>query len=364
MRILFLITRLDSIGGAQVHVRDLAQGLSQRGHKVSVISGTAEEQAQGFLGEGIAGFQCAGLFREINPAKDVRSLGCLRDLLARCKPDLVSLHSTKAGALGRMACSKLDIPCLFTAHGWAFTEGVPAFRRAIYRWAEKFLESRAQRIVCVSETDRRLALSAGMNAQRLAVIHNGMPDVDSRWLAEPGQGSGLCRILMIARFFAQKDHETLLRALQRVPDVELDLIGDGPGQARVEAMCREYGLQGRVRFLGHRDSVAEDLSRAHVFCLISHWEGFPRSTLEAMRAGLPCVVSDVGGAGEAVVEGKTGFCVPRGNVDVVAEKLRLLAANPSLRAAMGQAGRARYLEAFTFDRMFEQTHALYGEVLK
>jgi glycosyltransferase involved in cell wall biosynthesis len=170
---------------------------------------------------------------------------------------------------------------------------------------------------------------------------------------------------MMARFFEQKDHETLLRALQRVPGVELELIGDGPRQVKVEAMCQGYELQWRVRFLGHRDDVAEDLSRAHVLCLISHWEGFTRSTSEAMRAGLPCVVSDVGGGGgEAVVEGKTEFCVPRGSVHAVAEKLNFLAANPSMRAVMGQAGRARYLEAFTFDRMFEQTNALYEEILK
>jgi glycosyltransferase involved in cell wall biosynthesis len=364
VRIAYVITRLDSVGGAQVHVRDLAQRLAQQGHAVSVIAGTAVNQAQGFLGPEIQSFQCAGLEREISPLKDLQAFGALCSVLAACKPDLVSMHSTKAGALGRLACSRLGIPCIFTAHGWAFTEGVPRVRQVVYRGVERFLESRAQRIVCVSEADRRLGCTVGMCPERLTVIHNGMPDVDPQWLAHPGQKNGPCRIVMIARFFEQKDHKTLLRALQRVPDVELDLIGDGPGQPQVEAMCRRYGLQGRVRFLGHRDDVAVDLSLANVFCLISHWEGFPRSTLEAMRAGLPCVISDVGGACEAVVEGETGFCVPRGNADAVAEKLNLLAASPSIRTAMGQAGRARYLEAFTFGRMFEQTHSLYEEVLK
>jgi glycosyltransferase involved in cell wall biosynthesis len=133
------------------------------------------------------------------------------------------------------------------------------------------------------------------------------------------------------------------------------------GAARAEAAA--LGLSGRVRFLGYRNDTAECLRGADIFCLISNYEGFPYTTLEAMREGLPTLVSDVGGAGEAVAEGQTGFLIPRGNVDVLAQRLALLAHNAELRRRMGSAAREHFLANFTFDRMFNRTLAVYEEVL-
>src|SRR4029077_5775031 len=100
---------------------------------------------------------------------------------------------------------------------------------------------------------------------------------------------------------------------------------------------------------------------SQVFLLISRWEGFPRSILEAMRAGLPVVASDVGGVSESVVEGVTGFVVPAGDVEALVSRLELLLEFPPLRRRLGRAGRARYEAQFTFDHMFERTARMYGE---
>jgi glycosyltransferase involved in cell wall biosynthesis len=82
-----------------------------------------------------------------------------------------------------------------------------------------------------------------------------------------------------------------------------------------------------------------------------------------MRASLPVVVSDVGGAKEAIVEGQTGFCIPRGDLEALIHRLRLLVRYPELRAKMGEEGRKRFLAEFTFDRMYRQTVQVYDEVL-
>jgi glycosyltransferase involved in cell wall biosynthesis len=168
---------------------------------------------------------------------------------------------------------------------------------------------------------------------------------------------------MVARFSVQKDHTAMFQALQRVPNVELELIGDGPEMQAARRLCHKCGLSDRVVFLGSRNDVAERLAHGHLFCLISKWEGFPRSTLEGMRAGLPTVVSNVGGAGEAVLEGKTGFVIPRGNVDVLAHKLTTLVNNAELRRRMGAAAREHFLANFTFDRMFDRTLQVYEDAL-
>ncbi len=140
-------------------------------------------------------------------------------------------------------------------------------------------------------------------------------------------------------------------------------MGDGPRQAAVERRARELGLADRVPFRGHRDDVARRLARAQLFVLASRWEGFPRSILEAMRAGLPVVATDVGGVSESVAHGETGRLVPPGRPGELAGALEGLLASPDLRRSMGRAGRARYEERFTFDRMFEETLRVYEEVL-
>jgi glycosyltransferase involved in cell wall biosynthesis len=106
------------------------------------------------------------------------------------------------------------------------------------------------------------------------------------------------------------------------------------------------------------------MAECHAFALISNWEGFPRTTLEAMRAGLPVVVSDVGGASEAVGEGVTGFKISRGDVDGLRQRLRALTNDPILRKEMGQAARKLYESEFSFDHMFRQTVRVYKELLE
>lgn len=362
MRIAFIITRTDTVGGAQIHVRDLATRLVKEGHEVLVITGEAGPYTDVLATAGVRTLACSALGREIRPIQDARAFATLRTVIRAFRPDLISAHSSKAGWLGRLAGKATGIPCLFTAHGWAFTHGVPEPRRSVYRVLERAAAPLAARIVCVSEHDRRIGVGAGMAPDRLVTIHNGMPDISPTERATPG-ASGPVRIVMVARMDRQKDHTTLLRALGGIAGAELDLVGDGPDAATVRALAKEVGVSDRVRFLGERSDVAKVLARAHVFALISHWEGFPRSTLEAMRAGLPVVVSDVGGAAEAVEDDITGYVVPRGDVAAVQARLAALIGDGARRERMGAAGRRRYEAAFTFDRMFERTLAVYQEVL-
>jgi glycosyltransferase involved in cell wall biosynthesis len=122
-------------------------------------------------------------------------------------------------------------------------------------------------------------------------------------------------------------------------------------------------LADRVRLLGERTDVAELLAEAQAFVLISDWEAFPLSILEAMRAGLPVVASDVGGVQEAVLDGRTGLLVPRGDMGGLRERLRRLLCDPGLRSRLGAAGRRRYQAHFTFEHMLHKTLDVYNAVL-
>jgi glycosyltransferase involved in cell wall biosynthesis len=164
---------------------------------------------------------------------------------------------------------------------------------------------------------------------------------------------------MVARFASPKDHASVIRALPNVPGLRLAFAGDGPDEDAAKALARELGVSDRITFLGSRKDVAELLARSQIFILSSLSEGFPISTLEAMRAGLPVVVSAVGGAGEAVRHGETGLLFERANPAALADHLRRLTADAALRASMGTAGRRLFEAEFTFERMYHRTLEIY-----
>ncbi|MCS6791882.1 MAG: glycosyltransferase family 4 protein [Oscillatoriaceae bacterium SKYG93] len=367
MKLLFLITRADTVGGAQIHVRDIAHALIKQGHEVLVVTGPKGKYTTDLESCEIPTVQCKTLINNYNIWQDLQSLVFVKDIIDKFQPDLVSTISSKAGVLGRLACHITGIPCLFTVQGWSFTDGVPEPNRTLHMVIEKMVAPLAEKIICVSEYDRMIGIKSGMPSSRLQVIHNGVPDIPYELRANPGAPTSPIRIVMVARFDRQKDHVTLLRAFKEISksqlDLCLDLCGEGPNLQNIQKLVVKMGLAERVNFLGYRTDIPQILAKAHIFTLISNWEGFPLSIVEAMRAGLPVVVSKVGGASEAVVEGQTGYCVPRGDFDLLRDRLIKLVEQAELREKMGNLGRQRYEEKFTFERMFERTLNIYYQVI-
>ncbi len=361
MRLMFVITRGDSFGGAQLHVRDLTRQLAADGHTVQVIVGATGILTDELRESGIATSSCDGLLREVNPIHDVRAVHQLRQQIVEFAPDLVTTHSSKAGMIGRLAAKWAGVPCVFTVHGWSFIETVPQPIRAVYQGLEWGTAPLASKIICVSNQLVEMGSGARINPKRFAVVHNGIPDIPPTLRSTPGSRDP--RAIMVARFAAPKDHATVVRALVDVPGLQLDFVGDGPDEPAVIALAEELGVNDRVNFLGQRSDVAELLAQSHIFILSSKSEGFPISTLEAMRAGLPVVVSDVGGAGESVRTGQTGFLFERGDHSALAGHLMRLAGDTELRDAMGLAGRRLYESEFTFEIMYSRTLRVYESVL-
>lgn len=368
VRVAFVLTRQEPVGGAQVHVRDLSAHLAGQGHHVLIVCGAALTENGPFSelvrSRHVDVVTVAALQRTLAPHRDVRAWGALRNQLRQFSPDIVSTHSSKAGVLGRLAARSIGVPALFTAHGWAFADGVPRRRAMVYRHIERTVSPLASRIITVSEADREVALRYRIApGSRLAVVHNGMPDIPKSLRADPFLDPP--RMLMVARFQEQKDHATLFRALKSLKHVpwSLDLIGGGPGRDRAEEFVTQLGLESRVHFRGQQDDVAGWLASSQLFLLISKWEGFPRSILEAMRAGLPVIASDVGGCAEAVEIGSNGFLVRRGDDRTLAQLLENLLKRPELRAQLGAEGRRVYERRFTFEHMAQQTRAVYHDVL-
>ncbi|CAN5603391.1 glycosyltransferase family 4 protein [soil metagenome] len=356
MRTLFVITRGDEIGGAQSYVRDFMVRMASDGHEVHLAVGSSGALTGVLDLHTIPWSIVPGLNRDIDPRHDIGAVRKLLELIKKVKPDLISAHSSKAGIVARLAAKKAGVPCVFTAHGWAFTEGISRQKQLLFRGIERAMAPLAARIICVSEYDHNLAQRYGFPSNRLVTIHNGILDRPPRpRIDEPGP----IRVAMTARFAPPKQPVTLLRALAPLIGTECWLIGDGPDLDEARTAAQQLGISDRVKFLGRSSDVPGLLEQCHIFVLSSDWEGFPIATLEAMRAGLPVVVSDVGGAPEAVSEGISGFAVPARDHEAMRDRLRRLISDPELRHRMGDAGRARYLERFTFDEMYQRTIGTY-----
>jgi glycosyltransferase involved in cell wall biosynthesis len=364
VRIAYLVTRADRIGGVQVHVRDLAAAARAQGHSPTVITSGTGPFVDQLQAQEIPTISLRNLRVAINPIRDLRALREIRVVLRDLRPELLAVHSAKAGILGRIAGRSLNIPVILTAHGWTFTPGIPVMQAALYRQIERSVGHLTSKIIAVSEFDRRLALEARVVTEdRVVTVYNGVPDVPAELRAEPGRAPA--RLIMVARFEPQKDHASLLNALAGIQDLpwELDLVGDGPLMRSMEALAATLGIRERVHLLGQRTDVDQLLARAQVSLLVTNWEGFPLSILEAMRAGLPVVATSVGGISESVRDGETGYLVPRGSLELLRDRIRRLLTFPDERVRFGAGGRARYTQQFTLDASVTKTLAVYRDVI-
>lgn len=366
LKIAYLITRSDTVGGAHVHVLDIASAARDAGHEVKVFIGGNGPYAELLREKGLEVVNLRYLIRPIRPYHDILAvLECWR-VFKRFGPDIVHAHSAKAGLVGRIAAKLTGIPVVFTAHGWSFTEGIEERSRRLAMFLERRFVYLSDAIICVSEYDRQLALNVGVGDEAMLIrIHNGVPDVLPN-LRSVGSRGEKVQIVSVARLDSPKDHMLLLAALATIKELPwaLNLIGDGPLTCEVQKRVSDLGLADRVVLSGLCNDVPERLARADLFVLISRWEGLPLSILEAMRAQLPVIASNVGGVAESVADEVTGFLVPKGDKTVLANRLMRLLCDAPLRYQMGREGRAVYLKEFSFEVMYRRTMDVYQSVLR
>ncbi len=291
-----LIARSDVVAGTSVIMRDLCSGLEPYGITATAIVGGAGPYLSDLEAHGVRYRAIPSLGNPVSPSHDLKAAVQLRKILRKLDPDLLVCHGSKAGLLGRIVGRRMSIPVVYTAHGWKFAEGVPrrkkTVRLLVERTSSRLLPST---VIDVCEHDRSLAIEHGVGDPSVhLLVRNGIPDIDRAFRAEPAAGPP--HIVMIARFTPQKDHVTLINALAGLTDREwtAEMVGSGEELGSCRAYALQLGLGDRVGFSGEVTRPQDYLAGAQIFALTSNWEGLPLTILEAMRAGLPVVASDVG----------------------------------------------------------------------
>jgi glycosyltransferase involved in cell wall biosynthesis len=357
MKILYLVTKGER-GGAQIHVLDLVRTLRDR---IEPVVACGED---GFLLEecrklGIEAHIVPELVHPIRPLQDARAVLAVSSLLRRCCPDIIHGHTGKAGLVARAAGLLTRTPAFYTVHSWSFV-GTGHLTSSFAVWLERAMRFAGGTVIEVCRSNFQMARRCGVvNPTRHLMIWNGMPDTPYRATSDP---QGPVRILMAARFVAPKGHSLLFHALAGIEQPwQLTLAGDGPNRAEMEQLSLQLGIRDRVTFTGDTDQVASLLASSDIFVLPSRYESLPLSIIEAMRAGLPVIATNVGGVSELVTDRVTGHLVPHSDVFSMRERLRELITSPENRSRMGHLGRLRYERDFRVEAMAGAVLSLYRE---
>jgi glycosyltransferase involved in cell wall biosynthesis len=279
---------------------------------------------------------------------------------------IVCAYGFKAGLATRFAAARRIPPAVVIGvRGLHFTEAEDpgGIKTRVVLGIERLLEPRVARYDANSTGARDFLVTNGFPANKMTVIHNGV-QFEGVSVVHHGPRDRP-RAICVARFVPRKRHDVLLRAAAALRDrgvaLELELVGYGPIEPEMKRLTAELGLDAQVVFTGRlrQSAITSRLLEADLFVLTSLWEGMPGSVLEAMAAGLPVVATDASGTNEVVIPGETGLLVPPGDVEATADALARLAGDPGLRRRMGEGGRRRVEEHFSFERVVHEKIALY-----
>lgn len=385
MKIFFLVTKSE-IGGAQVYIYQLAKYFIGQENKLALMAypnGWLEKKAKELE---IKFYSNHFLSNNLNPLLGLKTMKEIKKAVFDFQPDLISCYSTAAGFWGRLAI-KNKIPTIFTVHGWGFAEGTPFWRKLVI-FAEKIAAKFCSKIICVCQSDKNLALKYRIaSSEKIIVIHNGVeinnkfsifnhnPFINGLGPALSKKGGGFqflnkkIKIVFVGRLNEPKDPLLLLKAFNELKKelkdkAEISIIGEGKKRKKIEEFIKNNHLENNVKLLGElpREKVFEILSQGNIFVLISNYEGFPLTILEAMSFGLAIVASNVGGVKE-VIDDSCGILVEKGDKEGLKTALEKLLKNPEFISNLGKNAQNRVKEKFSLEKMLKETEKIYFEIL-
>jgi glycosyltransferase involved in cell wall biosynthesis len=309
-------------------------------------------------------------FYDLNMVKQVLRFA---SFLRREKIEIVQTHDFYTNVFGMLAAWIARVPVRIAAR-----RDTTGWRTPLQLRVEHFIYGLSHAIVANAEAVRRQLLKEGVDNEKIVTIYNGL-DTDRlvpklkreeslRLFDLPAGGDHKFVVIVANLLHPVKDYPTFLRAAQivqrAIPEARFVSAGVGPLTEEMRSLAAQLGLDREIFFLGLCERVAELLSVAEVCVLSSKAEGFSNSIIEYMAAGRPAVVTDVGGAREAVTDGETGFLVNSGDYESMAARIIELLRDPERSRAMGRRARQLVERKFSCAAQLESTELLYERLLR
>lgn len=346
MRILIIITRSD-LGGAQSVVVNLANFLAKN-QNVIVAAGNGDGKMWQMLSSSVTKEYIPTLQRELSLLKDIQTTRVFKTLFQKYQPDIVHLHSSKVGILGRFSFPKSKT--VYTVHG--FDSIRIAYRKFLP--LERILQRKCSAIVGVSEYDRINLLNEGV-INNVETVYNGieMPSI----LQENPFGKLHAfkkKILCVARLSPPKNVDIFLDVASMLPEYAFIWIGNQ------YEFCEPHSKN--VFFMGSLPNAGAYNEYADLFMLSSNYEGLPMTIIEAMAFGKPVVASNVGGINEIVVDGENGYTVEN-NAEAFVEKISYILEQKEVYDKFSKAALIRFREDLTVEKMVDGYMKIYGRIV-
>ena len=391
-RIVRIINRLN-LGGPTYNAAYLTKYLSPEFETILVagVKKDTEESSEFILKElGVEPVIIPEMSRELSPRKDSIAYRRIAEIIKQFKPDVVHTHAAKAGALGRVAAMRNNVPVLVhTFHGHFFHSYFSSFKTEIFLGIERYLAKRCDAIVALSETQKReLGTEHRIcEPEKIRVVPLGFDlrrfdsdKVQKRklfrekyWLAENEIAIGI-----IGRLVPVKNHLLFVKALKIVFEkssrkVKAFIIGDGEERNNIESLAAQCGIEistpeknnpdAKLIFTSWMKDVDVAISGLDIIAMTSLNEGTPVSLIEAQAGNKPVVTTTVGGIEDVVIPDETALLSPSENIEAFAKNLLKLVENRMLREKMQIQGREFVMNRFSYQRLAKDMADLYNELL-
>ncbi len=316
-------------GGVPVYIETLAKHLDcTKYEKILVCSYAYEEDRFAPYFEAI---EKVGMERSISVSKILIPAWAIRKLIKKYKPDVVYCNSSIAGAVGRLAAIGSGATVLYNAHSWAFNMRISNKKKLFYRWIEKFFAIFTDKIICVSNFEKKSALDNHIcSDKKLEVILNGIDIAD---VEQKIANSKLTRaslnipenayiIGMVGRISEQKAPDVFVKAARKIKEVVSEaffiIVGNGPDQTEIEKMIFDFGLNDSFLITGWVNNPIDYLALFDVAVLSSRWEGLPLVIPEYFAARKPVVCTRIDAVDDMIQDGENGRTVDIDDADAVA----------------------------------------------
>lgn len=369
-----------AFGGDTVYVYSLLEMAAQHGIEAELIAGDPEvlDQARE---RGLHCVPFTDIIRPIRPWKDVVAVTRLSRLMRDRGYAIVHTHTSKGGAVGRMAARRAKVPIIVhTVQGFAFHEFSGALATMVYSKVERAMARSCDRIIAVNTYDREWAIRLGIvsSPEQIVTVYNGIsterlaavgsPD-RAALLKEVGVEGEVSVLVNLARLAPQKAQCYLLEAMPTVVSrvkrpVHLFLVGNGEDEDTLRALTRRLGLDDNIHFLGFRRDGLAWLKVADISILSSLWEGHSVTILEAMGLGTPVIATDIKGNRETIDHDRNGLLVRPKDPLSLAEAIVRYLNDPESARRHAQAARTDFFEKYTERHVQENTWSVYRELLE
>ena len=334
MKILQVIT-LSELGGAQSVVINLANSLHKLGHEVIIAAGEGDGKMWTIINPGIKQERCKHLKRSLSPISDLLAILEFKGLYNKHKPDIIHLHSSKAGLLGRIAFPSQKT--IYTVHGF---DSIRLAHKQ-YLPLERFMQTYCKAIVGVSKYDLKNLLAENI-LHNVSCVYNGINKLIIS--TKPSFKLPLSykkTILCIARISPQKNLNLFKSIALLLPEYAFVWIGN---QYEVKEHPQNVYFLGNIANAGIYNSIAD------IFILPSNYEGLPMVIIEAMSFGKPVVASNVGGISEIVKNDWNGY-VLENKASLFADKIKYILENEDIYKKFSQNALERFTKDLTVDNM-------------